>query len=92
MKDNAKAVARWFREHRVLGSVITAIAIFLGVRYFGEVIAAFLSGRSLDFAATWSGESLDSTTTWVGMIIAGLVIVAFYGLVKYLFRRYFREP
>ena len=92
MKDKANAVAQWFRERPRRSLVISAISFFVGMRYGGEVIAAFLSGRPLDFAATWSGESLDSWVTWLGMIIAGLVIVVFSVLVKYLFRRYVRKP
>ena len=92
MKDKANAVDQWFRKHPRLGLVISAIPVFLGMRYLGEVIAAFLGGRSPDFAATWSGDSLDTAEGWLGMIIAGLVIIVFYVLVKYLFRRYVGKP
>ena len=92
MKDQANAVAQWFRERPRRSLVISAISFFVGMRYGGEVIAAFVSGRSVNFAATWSGESLDSGVTWAAMIIAGLVIVVFFWLVKYLFRRYVGKP
>ena len=92
MKDTVNAVVQWFTEHPRLGAVITAIPILLGIRYLGEVIAAFVSGRPLDFGATWSGESLESGVTWAAMIIAGFVIVGFFWLVRYLFRRYIGKP
>ena len=92
MKGKANAVAQWFREHPRLGVVIRTIPLLLGMRYLGEVIAAFVSGRPLDFGAAWSGESLDSGVTWAAMIIAGLVIVVFFLLVRYLFRRYIGKP
>ena len=92
MKDKANAVDQWFRKHPLLGLVISAIPVILGVRYLGEVIAAFLSGRSPDFAATWSGESLDTAEGWLGLVIATLVAVVFVVLGRYLFRRYVGKP
>ena len=86
-----RTVVRWFREHPRLGSVILAILVFLGIRYLGEVITAFLSGRSPDFSP-WRGGVLDTAEGWLGLLIAGLVVVVFYVLVKYLFRRYVGKP
>ena len=90
MKDKANAVDQWFRKHRLAWFVILVIPIILGVRYLGEVIAAFLSGGSHDFSP-WRG-SPDTAEGWLGLLIATLVVVVFYVLVKYLFRRYVGKP
>ena len=91
MKDKANAIDQWFSEHPRLGSVISAILFFLGIRYLGEVITAFLSGRPPDFSP-WRGGWLDTKEGWLGLLIAGLVILVFSVLAKYLFRRYVGKP
>ena len=91
MKDKARAFYRWFKEHPRLGSFITAIPIIVGILYLGEVIAAFLSGRSL-VLSPWAEGRLDNAEGWIGLLIAGVAITALSVLVKYLFLRYFSKP
>ncbi len=91
MKDKANAIDQWFREHPRLGSVISAILFFLGIRYLAEVITAFLSGRPPEFLP-WRWGWLGTKEGWLGFLIAVLVIVVFSLLVKYLFRRYVGKP
>ena len=92
MKDKVNAVAQWFVERPRRSLVIMAVLFGVGTRYLGEAIAAFVSGRPLDFEAARSGESLETGVTWASMIIAGLVIIGIGALVRHLFLRYVREP
>ena len=89
MRDKLKAVDKWFGEHRRIGSVIALITTLFVLRYLGEVIAVFLSGRPYDFSLWWPGGLL-TRENMIGWGIAAIALLAFYALVKYLFKRWVR--
>ena len=91
MKDIAHAIDRWYKENPRLGSVVSAIPTALAIMYLGEVIAALLGGRSPNYSP-WQGGLLDSEEGWIGLIVASVVIVIIYILVRRQFRRYVGKP